>query len=424
MGDQLKLNYYYGDEPDKFCFYRIPKVLFTKAYFDGLSTDAKVLYGLMLDMMSSSRSNRWVDSENRVFIQFSIQRAMAYLGCGKDKAIKLFAELDTVKGIGLIERIDRGQGKADLIYVKSFEITDEAEDNARIKKLKKKRMDKTFGPSVQKSGAVGCVDNIVDNSIGIVDKDDLRAKHVYYNNMEAVGKTDQSGNSTTANTLEMVGKADQSGNSTTAAMFEAVGKTDQSEKQTPRGRKSRPLEVGNSDPNNTNYNNINFSVNHPVFRYRDDRMTDYSKTFRIAAPGEKGCGHDVKAAYVEILKEQVRYAELVHEKPYCYELDKINGIINIVADLAATPPPGGVEWINSRPYSHEVVKSRLLKMDYDILTYVLKKMNENTTRIYNIRSYLLTVIYNAKDELEMAVSAQVNYDMYGIQKQDGGENGI
>jgi len=151
MEEQIKLDYFYGNEADRFCFYRIPKVLFTKAYFAALSTDAKVLYGLMLDMMSSSRENRWIDTENRVFIQFSIQRAMAYLGCGKAKAIKLFAELDTEKGIGLIERVNRGLGKSDIIYVKSFEVPQEAEENARITQMKKHQQDLTFGPVVQKS---------------------------------------------------------------------------------------------------------------------------------------------------------------------------------------------------------------------------------------------------------------------------------
>ena len=155
MEEQIKLDYFYGNEADRFCFYRIPKVLFTKAYFAGLSTDAKVLYGLMLDMMSSSRANRWIDTENRVFIQFSIQRAMAYLGCGKAKAIKLFAELDTEKGIGLIERVNRGLGKSDIIYVKSFEVPQEAEENARITQMKKHQQDLTFGPVVQKSEDMG-----------------------------------------------------------------------------------------------------------------------------------------------------------------------------------------------------------------------------------------------------------------------------
>ena len=222
MGDQLKLDYYYGNEPDKFCFYRIPKVLFTKAYFENLSTDAKVLYGLMLDMMASSRSNRWVDKENRVFIQFSIQRAMAYLNCGKDKAIKLFAELDTEKGIGLIERIDRGQGKADLIYVKSFEISQEAEDNARIKKLRKKQAEKTFGPSVQKL----CVDKSVDNTVD--------------NFSKVVEKTDRFENPGWSPPEKVVGKIDQSEKPTTSLAGKVVEKTDRSDYPTSRSLNFRP----------------------------------------------------------------------------------------------------------------------------------------------------------------------------------------
>ena len=47
------------------------------------------------------------------------------------------------------------------------------------------------------------------------------------------------------------------------------------------------------------------------------------------------------------------------------------------------------------------------------MEHVLDRMKENTTRIKNMRSYLLTVLYNAKDEREMAVDSQVNYDWYG-----------
>lgn len=72
MENMIKLKYFYGDEPDRLCFYRIPKVLFTKEYFSGLSTDAKVLYSLMLDMMSMSREKRLLDKDNRVYIYFSV----------------------------------------------------------------------------------------------------------------------------------------------------------------------------------------------------------------------------------------------------------------------------------------------------------------------------------------------------------------
>ena len=117
---EIQFKYFYGTEADTFTFYRIPKLLVTHSYFDNVSNDAKMLYGLMLDRMSLSAKNGWFDEENRVFIKFSIKDAMKLLKIGKNKAIKLFAELDTVDGVGLIERKNQGQGKPAVIYVKSF----------------------------------------------------------------------------------------------------------------------------------------------------------------------------------------------------------------------------------------------------------------------------------------------------------------
>ena len=392
MGDRLKLDYYYGNEPDKFCFYRIPKVLFTKAFFTGLTTDAKVLYGLMLDMMASSRANRWVDQENRVFIIFSIQRAMAYLDCGKDKAIKLFAELDTEKGIGLIERIDRGQGKADLIYVKSFEIPDDAEDNARIQKLKKTRQEKTSGPSVQKQDTYMEADNIP----------------------EVVGKIDRSGNTTTSAGEKAVEKIDQSEKPTTLTTEKVVGKTNRSDLPTSRSLNCPPQEVGFSDPNNTDYNNTDYREMFPVMSGHAERgaekHTDYTSPIRVTMGQDR---RDLKAAYIEFIRRQMRYGDLMYDSHYRFDKDKIDGIINMIADLAVAEPPDGIEWINSRPYAHEVVKGRLLETDYDILTHVLDRMSANTTKIHNMRSYLLTALYNAKDEMSMSISSKVSHDMYG-----------
>ena len=52
MDKKMKFKYFYGAEADQFSFYRIPKALFTDSYFKDLSSDAKILYGLMLDRMS------------------------------------------------------------------------------------------------------------------------------------------------------------------------------------------------------------------------------------------------------------------------------------------------------------------------------------------------------------------------------------
>lgn len=62
-------DYYYGVEADQFTFVRVPKVLFTdKEHFGGLSNEAKLLYGLLLERMSLSRKNNWIDKHNRVYI--------------------------------------------------------------------------------------------------------------------------------------------------------------------------------------------------------------------------------------------------------------------------------------------------------------------------------------------------------------------
>ena len=122
MGETQKkvFGYFRAYEAEQFSFYRIPKVLFTDEYFQDLSTDAKVLYGLMLDRMGLSERNRWFDEEGRVYIIFTVEEVATYMNCGRVKGMKLLAELDMKKGIGLIERVKRGFGQSDIIYVKKF----------------------------------------------------------------------------------------------------------------------------------------------------------------------------------------------------------------------------------------------------------------------------------------------------------------
>ena len=64
--------YYYGAEAEQFSFYRIPRLLIKDKQFKGLSSDAKLLYGLMLDRMSLSIKNEWFDEKSRVYIIYTI----------------------------------------------------------------------------------------------------------------------------------------------------------------------------------------------------------------------------------------------------------------------------------------------------------------------------------------------------------------
>ena len=198
MGEPLKFDYYYGIEAEQFSFYRVPRLLIKDERFKGLSSDAKLLYGLMLDRMSMSMKNGWLDDENRAYIIYTIENIREDLGCSKEKAVKVLAELDASKGIGLIEKIRRGLGKPDIIYVKNFVIQDEgrkeplnADVSAEVGKTDFKRSEKPTSRSQE-------------------------------NRLQEVGKTDFS----------------------------------RSEKLTSRGRENQLQEVGKSDPNYTDYNQI------------------------------------------------------------------------------------------------------------------------------------------------------------------------
>ena len=112
--------YFYGNQADAFSYYRIPRALITGREFRHVSTDAKLLYGLLLDRMGLSSRNGWFDNQGRVFIYYTLEEIQEDLNCGRDKAMKLLAELDTPRGVGLIERVRQGQGRPTLVYVKQF----------------------------------------------------------------------------------------------------------------------------------------------------------------------------------------------------------------------------------------------------------------------------------------------------------------
>lgn len=113
----MAFDYFYGAQSQQFAFYRIPKVMFTDNRFQNISTEGKVLYGLLLDRVSLSMENGWIDDEGRVYIIFTLTTIRQAMNCAEKSAIKYLTELEE---FGLIERIRQGFGKPALIYVKNF----------------------------------------------------------------------------------------------------------------------------------------------------------------------------------------------------------------------------------------------------------------------------------------------------------------
>lgn len=156
----MRFDYFYSAQADMFTFYRIPKNLVTDERFANLSSDAKLLYGLMLDRMGLSAKNGWCDEHGRVYIVYSIEEVMEAMRVKSNTtACKYMAELDTKKGVGLIERVRLGQGLKDRIYVLNFTTCSEATEQkqqsfpaAEINKPAEKKKDRVpLSPQVNHS---------------------------------------------------------------------------------------------------------------------------------------------------------------------------------------------------------------------------------------------------------------------------------
>ena len=389
MREPLNLKYYRGDEPDNLCFYRIPKVLFTKACFEEVSTDAKVLYGILLDYASLSRENRWLDENSRVYIYYSVQRVCAYMGCKKDKAMKLLADLEA---FGLIERVKRGQGKSDIIYVKSFEVPEDAEDREEIKSLKKDP----------------------DNHQEVVEKTDRSEKPTTSVEEKTVEKSERSEIPTTSEDEKVVEKTDWSEKPTTSYEEKLVGKIDRSEIPTSCGRKNRLLEVGKTDPNNTKYNDTENNNSNPIHLSFGGRTSVKQKIReyddRKQQDGLMDGNSIYDPQYLRILERNLEYEwHMKYDSRGDREI--YSELFNVIVQTVCVKR----EYINinGTSYPYEVVKSRFLKLNSDHIGYVMDCMKKTTTKIANIRAYMLTALFNAPDTMNHYYQQEVQHDMYG-----------
>ena len=265
-------DYFYGAEAEQFSFYRIPKVLFTEERFRSVSAEAKVLYGLLLDRMSLSCKNGWLDKEGRVYIIFTIEEVMTALSCADQKAGKLLHELESK--CRLIERKRQGLGKPNLIYVKNF------------------------------------VDKDVDNASG-----------------------------------------------STAPSPESRGSyTDK------------------------NYTDFSDTDSFPFTSFRGDHGRESKRT--EAALRER---------YRELIAENIAYDALLTDYPY--EQDTLEEILELLVDVVCTTKSSVRISGDDKPA--EVVRSRFLKLNSEHIRFVVGGLKENTTRIRNMRQYLLATLYNA-----------------------------
>ena len=323
MSGILQLDYYYGIEAEQFSFYRVPRLLIKDERFKKLSSDAKLLYGLMLDRMSLSIKNEWFDEDNRAYIIYTIDSIMEDLGCGKEKAVKVLAELDSVKGIGLVEKVRRGLGKPDIIYVKNF---------------------------------ASLAENVDEKKSRNTDK------------------------------ITEVGKSD----------FKKL------ENRTSRSPEIELQEVGESNPNYTNYNQTDLN-------YTEE---SYINPIIQSDSGKKDTmdAMDDVQTYIELIKENISYDHHMQYDGYG-KRELYDELFQVICEVVCVKRP--TIRVAGEEYPYELVKSRFLKLESSHLEYVIGCMQNTTTKITNIKAYMITSLYNAPTTINHFYQQEVQHDMYG-----------
>ena len=311
-------DYFYGDEAEQFIYFRIPRQLITDPRFKHLSTDAKLLYGMLLDRMSLSVKNGWYDEDGRVYIYYTVEEICDDMNCGRDKAMKMLADLDTRKGVGLINRIKQGQGKPTKLYVRRF-------TTGSIPPQPPKPEKPPFIPSPD-----------IEFS-GVQTSDFPTSTH----------------------------------------------------------REIRLAGVEKTDPNYT-------KLNHPDFNHPDPSTYPPSPQRPVTAAA--GRLEMERYEQREQIKENIDYDHLLREHPY----DDVESLLELIVDVVSSTAV--TIRIGKEVLPAETVKRRFLELDSSHIAYVIESLNQTTTKINNIRAYLLTALYNAPVTIGPYYSAAVRHD--------------
>ena len=359
---EIQFDYFHGMEAEQYSFYRVPKVLFTAECFKSLSCEAKVLYGLMLDRMSLSIKNRWLDEEDRVYIIFTVEEIAELLNCGTQKAVKLMKELDSNQGIGLIEKKRLGLGKPNVIYVKNFLVKE---------KISSEQEEKTLENP--------------ENTQNSENHNSRNVKTIIQEFPESQFKNSENHNSGMVKTTNQEFPESQFKNG---------------ENHTSRIVKIKTQEVPKSQSNNTDINKTDFSETDPIQSYQ-------SLTADEVYPVEEDVMEKMET-YRALIQDNIDYECFLDKR----EREEVDELVELMVEILMLPDNRVVR-IGGADKPVSVVKSRFLKLTYSHIEYVLFSLHRNTSKVANIKAYLLATLYNSSMTMNHYYQAEVNHDLYG-----------
>ena len=407
--EKIQFDYYRGMEAEQYSFYRVPKILFTAECFKELSCEAKVLYGLLLDRMSLSMKNHWLDEEERVYIIFTVEEIAELLNCGTQKAVKLLKELDSEKGIGLIEKKRLGLGRPNVIYVKNFLVQKNDEENGDMPDLQNCE---NHNSGVVKTTIQECPKSQFKNDENHNSEDgepiDIGAeeleKEPYLNgekeileNMEIkmqeneeIGEENfqncENHNSRVVKTTiqecpKSQFKNDENHNS-------GVVKT--TIQECPKSQ-SNNTDINKTENNETESSNILSNLIYPEKEKTIDEI-------------------EQRNTYREIIRENISYECFQNDTPHARE--EVDELVELMVEVMVMPDQGKIR-IAGEDKLVSLVKSQFMKLTHAHIEYVCLCLNKNTTKVGNIKSYLLTALYNSILTINHYYQAEVNHDLYG-----------
>lgn len=389
MEEGLKFDYYYGVQSEQFSFYRIPRLLIKDQHFKGLSSDAKLLYGLMLDRMALSMKNHWLDNENRAYIIYSISNVMEDINCSKPTCVKIMKELDS---FGLIERKRKGLGKPDIIYVKNFAVLEDSQEQDEESS--------DAADTFEENKPVMSNENITSEG----KQDELPEVKDFNFNNEAYGLE-------MVETEEIFKEKEQispnvgvnSGISKKSELPEVKDFNFWNEKTlTSGGKESLPLEVKNLAPNynNNNYNNQSYNYINQSYQSNLSSQADQACKDEIDTIGNTD-------AYIKQIKKNLDYDFYMTNDVAYMDKDLLKELFVIICDVVCTKSE--TIKISGYVYSCDYVRSKFLRLTSNHVMYVMDCIKNTTTKIANIKAYLLVALFNAPSTIDHYYQQEVRH---------------
>lgn len=399
---EMLLDYFYGTQAEQFNFYRLPKILITDKRFQGISSDAKILYGIMLDRMSLSMKNKWIDEENRVYIIFTLEDVMETFTCSERKASRLLNELDSRTGIGLIEKRRQGLGKPNIIYLKNFISEQGVAVSAGKKEGENEQRRDCQIVQLQNSQIWQLCDKKKEEG-----RDQISAyTPVEGNKQEQCQiKEDKRQESSEPPIMEA---SSQSGQiwQLKSCKINPVNKIQ--EKSLPVSS-SKDAQNGQKWQIQNSQNRLLQSSHNLLTNKTDNKKTDHSKMDTIYPSFHLSKSDFSFEDYEQLIKKQIEYDYL---KADCRKGDEacLDELVEIIAETLCIVDDS--IRIGNKNYTSDVIRNRFMRLDASHIRYVMDCLHKNTTNIKNIKAYLLAALLNAPLTIDNAYRSQANYDLY------------